>query len=323
MHEPMYRAQLAAHPDAIDLPVEQIAARLVRVAELDGELVGFSVLLEPSEGACELDGLFVEPGRMRAGVGRRLMEDATRIARERGAARIDVVAHPQAVAFYRAVGFTTVGTAQTRFCPAPRMSLAVASYARGSRATSTVADALPLAAESFDAAVTSLMLPLGHRRRRRRTSPEGPCSRPGLVRIVARRPRARLFAAMLGSIGLCASKRYLRSMARPSSRSVRAVVSSSPAMRSSSSPVRMARLVPKMANGVCTATSGRALAASFRLEAGLCRCKSCLSDPKLLEHALFHSAVKVARGARQSRVRAPLGGGSLRNASSSARYFGG
>ena len=126
-HEPMYRAQLAEHPDAIELPVEQITAGLVRVAERNGTIIGFAVLLERAGPACELDGLFVEPDRMRAGVGRRLVEDAKQIARERGASRIDVVANPQAVAFYEAVGFTRVGDAQTRFGPAPRMSLSVAS----------------------------------------------------------------------------------------------------------------------------------------------------------------------------------------------------
>jgi N-acetylglutamate synthase-like GNAT family acetyltransferase len=64
----------------------------VRVAEHNGVIVGFAVLLERSADACELDGLFVEPERMRTGVGRRLVEDAKRIARERGATRIDVVA---------------------------------------------------------------------------------------------------------------------------------------------------------------------------------------------------------------------------------------
>jgi ribosomal protein S18 acetylase RimI-like enzyme len=52
--------------------------------------------------------------------------DATRIARERGATRIDVVANPQAVAFYEAVGFRPAGEAQTRFGPASRMSLTMA-----------------------------------------------------------------------------------------------------------------------------------------------------------------------------------------------------
>lgn len=121
----MYRAQLTAHPDAIALPAEQITAGLVRVAEQDGVVVGFAVLLEPSAGACELDGLFVEPERMRTGVGRLLVEDATSVARERGATRIDVVANPQAVAFYEAVGFKPAGHAQTRFGPAPRMALAL------------------------------------------------------------------------------------------------------------------------------------------------------------------------------------------------------
>ena len=121
----MYRAQLEAHPDAIELPAEQITAGLVRVAEQDGVVVGFAVLLAPSGGACELDGLFVEPEAMRGGVGRLLIEDAKSIARERGATRIDAVANPQALAFYEAVGFKPAGEARTRFGPAPRMTLAV------------------------------------------------------------------------------------------------------------------------------------------------------------------------------------------------------
>lgn len=85
------------------------------------------MLLEPAADGCELDGLFVEPERMRGGIGRLLIEDAKQIARERGAKRIDVVANPQAVAFYEAVGFVSVGDAETRFGSAPRMSLDVAS----------------------------------------------------------------------------------------------------------------------------------------------------------------------------------------------------
>jgi N-acetylglutamate synthase-like GNAT family acetyltransferase len=126
LHHPLYRTQLAAHPEAIELPAAQITAGLVRVAEQNGVVIGFAVLLERSGDACELDGLFVEPDRMRAGIGRRLVADAARIARGRGAARIDVVANPQALAFYAAVGFTRVGEAQTRFGPAPRMSLSIA-----------------------------------------------------------------------------------------------------------------------------------------------------------------------------------------------------
>jgi GNAT superfamily N-acetyltransferase len=99
----------------------RITAGLVRVAEQDGAIVGFAVLLDRLGETCELDGLFVEPARMRAGVGRRLVDDAERIARDadrRGG-------QPQAVAFYEAVGFIAVGEAQTRFGPAPQMSLSL------------------------------------------------------------------------------------------------------------------------------------------------------------------------------------------------------
>jgi GNAT superfamily N-acetyltransferase len=125
VHQPMYRSQLEAHPEAIELPPGQIEAGLVRVAERDRAIAGFAVLLERVGDACELDGLFVEPEAMRGGVGRALVDDAKRSARERGATRIDVVANPQAVAFYEAVGFVATGEAQTRFGPAPRMSLSL------------------------------------------------------------------------------------------------------------------------------------------------------------------------------------------------------
>jgi GNAT superfamily N-acetyltransferase len=99
LHWETHREQLVAHPHAVELPVDQIEDGLVRVAELGADVVGFAVLLPPAQGAGERDGLFVEPARMGAGVGRALVEDAMRIARERGATRIEVVANPEAVAF--------------------------------------------------------------------------------------------------------------------------------------------------------------------------------------------------------------------------------
>jgi GNAT superfamily N-acetyltransferase len=121
----LYREVLQANPDAIDLPAQQIADGFVRVAELDGVMAGFSVLLEPQGDACELDGLFVEPAVMRRGIGRALIADAARRARRIGAERIEVDANPQAIAFYEAVGFVETGVANTQFGPAPRMSLSL------------------------------------------------------------------------------------------------------------------------------------------------------------------------------------------------------
>jgi|SRR4051794_10657477 GNAT superfamily N-acetyltransferase len=125
MHWGRYRDQLAAHPDAIQIPDEQFEQGLVRVAEEGEQVVGFSVLLPASGGACELDGIFVEPERMGTGAGRALIEDATRIAGAGGAQLIEVIANPEALGFYRRLGFTGDDAVPTRFGPGHRMRLEV------------------------------------------------------------------------------------------------------------------------------------------------------------------------------------------------------
>jgi GNAT superfamily N-acetyltransferase len=116
-----YRAALAAHPGAIELPPVFIDNGWVRVAVGGDQVpIGFSVVI-PSDGqAHELDGLFVEPAHMRAGVGRALVEHAAARAARGGGDCLEVVAGP-AQGFYERVGFELVGSAQTRFGPAVRM----------------------------------------------------------------------------------------------------------------------------------------------------------------------------------------------------------
>jgi GNAT superfamily N-acetyltransferase len=114
------RPHLEANPDAIHLPLEQIEAGHVTVAEREERVVGFAAVL-PEEGHCELDGLFVEPELWRGGIGAALVEEATHEARRRGLALM-VVANPQALDFYRRCGFSVEGSAETRFGPAIRMS---------------------------------------------------------------------------------------------------------------------------------------------------------------------------------------------------------
>jgi GNAT superfamily N-acetyltransferase len=125
LHWDAYREQLLAHPEVVELPLEQIADGLVRVAESGGDVVGFAVLFRVAHGACELDGLFVEPDHMGSGVGRALVEDAAQTARERGATRIEVVANPEALGFYERLGFIATTEVPTLFGPARRMSLSV------------------------------------------------------------------------------------------------------------------------------------------------------------------------------------------------------
>jgi len=125
LHSSTYRDQLLAHPDAVQLPAEQIEHGLVRLAEQAGDIVGFAVLLSAVERACELDGLFVEPEHWRRGIARLLIEDTVQIAHARGATRIDVIANPEAIAFYQRVGFVEGEGAATRFGPARRMRLEI------------------------------------------------------------------------------------------------------------------------------------------------------------------------------------------------------
>ena len=116
-----YREQLAAHPDAIELPQNFIDSGWVRVATGAGDTpVAFSVVIPAQEGIYELDGLFVEPDQMQRGIGRSLVQDACRRARAAGAEGLEVIAGPAQV-FYEKVGFVVIAPAQTRFGPAARM----------------------------------------------------------------------------------------------------------------------------------------------------------------------------------------------------------
>jgi len=115
-----YREAIVAHPEAVDLPAAQIADRSVLVAEADGRVAGFIVVL-PSGAEAEIDGLFVEPELWRRGIGRTLMAAGEEAARRLGITRLCVIAAPEAEAFYAACGFVTTGPERTPFGPAIRM----------------------------------------------------------------------------------------------------------------------------------------------------------------------------------------------------------
>ena len=119
-----YRDDLLAHPEVIDVPVHDIEAGNVRVATGSVRVLGFASLIPGrSDGAAELDGLFVDPAFMRRGIGRALMEDAIALAGSRGCQRIEVTANPRALEFYVKMGFIDDGVEKTRFGPGLRMHL--------------------------------------------------------------------------------------------------------------------------------------------------------------------------------------------------------
>ena len=119
------REALLANPDAIELPLDQITDGRTVVAERDGELLGFSVVLRRDDGDAELDGLFVDPTHWRQGIGRVLVEQAERIAAAEGAANLWVTANTRALGFYDSCGFVKVGEVATRFRPAPKMKKSI------------------------------------------------------------------------------------------------------------------------------------------------------------------------------------------------------
>jgi GNAT superfamily N-acetyltransferase/predicted ester cyclase len=118
------REVLLANPEVLVWSGEEIAGGRVRVAVEDGTVVGFATTV-PVDGGLELEDLFVEPDRMRRGVGRRLVRDVLAAARAEGVEHVWVTANPHAMAFYTAVGFVPDGSAPTRFGPAPRLRLDV------------------------------------------------------------------------------------------------------------------------------------------------------------------------------------------------------
>jgi len=99
----------------------------MRVAELDGYVVGVVQVTVTGELA-ELDKLFVEPGHLRSGAGRKLFDWARTTARESGAATLTIDADPGAAGFYRRMGavddgFAASGSIPGRFIPRLRLAL--------------------------------------------------------------------------------------------------------------------------------------------------------------------------------------------------------
>ena len=123
------RAFLAANPHLLDLDVEVFDKGRLRVADVDGTVVGFATTIESGD-ALELDDLFVDPDWMRHGIGAQLVDDAVAHAREHAVACIEVTGDDHALGFYERVGFVVVGAAPTLAGSSPRLRLELA--ARGS-----------------------------------------------------------------------------------------------------------------------------------------------------------------------------------------------
>lgn len=103
--------------------VEPIEARVVLVAEEDdGRLSGFAQL-HPVEGVVEA--CYVDPDFARAGVGRALMAALEDAARARGRSALLLHASTNAIAFYRALGWTREADARQELAPGAWLDCAI------------------------------------------------------------------------------------------------------------------------------------------------------------------------------------------------------
>ena len=115
LSNPGDRDALLAHPEAIELPLQQIEAGGVFVAEVAGIVKGYAAICTRDDGDVELDALFVEPDAWRQGIGLALVEHAFYLAKVMGAQSIHVIGNPHAEGFYLSSGFQLLGTREMRF----------------------------------------------------------------------------------------------------------------------------------------------------------------------------------------------------------------
>lgn len=90
--------------DELTLTTERIAVEDIRVAEMDGVIIGFVSVMDGS-----LEDLFVEPDRIGAGTGSALFEVAKTITRDDGHRTLRIEADPNAARWYRSKGAIDIG----------------------------------------------------------------------------------------------------------------------------------------------------------------------------------------------------------------------
>jgi GNAT superfamily N-acetyltransferase len=118
------RDNLLAHPQYLILGPDGLAEGRSYVAEDNGSVVGFATWVEIDD-TVELEDLFVDPDWMRRGIATALVHRIADVLRVRGVERMEVSANPDALEFYRSVGFIEVGVAETEFGPGSRMVLEI------------------------------------------------------------------------------------------------------------------------------------------------------------------------------------------------------
>jgi GNAT superfamily N-acetyltransferase len=101
--------QMAVFRAELTLTAERVVAQRTHVAMDGGALVGFYTLKGAGSGQIELEHVFVDPARLRCGVGRALFRHACQVAAQAGAGELFIQSDPNAAGFYRELGARYLG----------------------------------------------------------------------------------------------------------------------------------------------------------------------------------------------------------------------
>lgn len=99
----------------LDLSPDRLAAVHAFVAEVDGGAIGWAEILPPAAGVCVLEHLWVEPARIRRGVGSLLFRHAAGRAHALGATAMEWEVEPNALGFYARMGGRPLRTATSEW----------------------------------------------------------------------------------------------------------------------------------------------------------------------------------------------------------------
>jgi GNAT superfamily N-acetyltransferase len=100
----------------LTIPADEVGRRRTTVAELDGAVVGMYTI-DGAPPVAELGQMFVDPGHIGRGIGRRLWAHAVERARAEGIHTLTIDADPFAETFYLAMGATRTGSVPSGSIP--------------------------------------------------------------------------------------------------------------------------------------------------------------------------------------------------------------
>jgi N-acetylglutamate synthase-like GNAT family acetyltransferase len=117
--------------DELSVDASDLQSTKIAVAEEGGSLIGVAQVQVAGRQANLLK-LFVEPGRLRSGVGRALLAWALGLANDMGASRLLIEADPDAAPFYRRMGAVDVGLAPSGSIPGRMLPMLAVDLRPGS-----------------------------------------------------------------------------------------------------------------------------------------------------------------------------------------------